>query len=263
MVRSIRAALLAVALLATVAAPTFAAAPGNDDIATPEVIAAIPYANAQDTTEATADPGDPDCFGTGPTVWYAYTPADDGWLSADTFGSDYDTTLTVVTSGGDFVGCNDDSGGLQSRLVFEAAAGTTYLLMVASYGGGAGGSLVFHLDATDPPVQLELTATLDPNGRFLKDGTAVIGVTVTCNLDAFGYIGLEVRQQVGRFTIRGWADVGFDCGPEPTTLLLSVQGENGKFAGGNAAVVGFAEAYAPDKDTYAGVEISGSVRLRK
>ena len=74
------------------------AAPANDDIASATVIRKLPFADGPlDTTEATTAPDDPDCVGNGPTVWYAFTPAADAFVLADTFGSDYDTTLSAYT----------------------------------------------------------------------------------------------------------------------------------------------------------------------
>ena len=57
-------------------------------------------------------------------------------IEANTFGSNYDTTLSVYTgSRGSLMqlACNDDSGSLQSRIRFDAVAGTTYYFMVSSF----------------------------------------------------------------------------------------------------------------------------------
>jgi hypothetical protein len=267
MFRSIRVLLLAGVTLAATAAPALAAAPGNDDIATPEAIASIPYSNSQDASEATPDEGDPDCFGPSPTVWYSYTAADTGWLQADTFGSDYDTTLSVVAThdegGFHFIDCNDDAVDLQSRVRFAAEAGVTYLFMIGSYGGSPAGALTFNLDATAPPVELVVSAEIDPVGRFLRDGSALIGVTVTCSAPAFAWLEIGVTQQVGRFTVRGWSATELECGTDPQHVLLAVAGDGGKFAGGMATVNLYGEAWDPVNESYAGFDASASVRLRK
>jgi hypothetical protein len=89
--------LIAVALLLLSAAVAHAA-PANDDIASATVIPGLPFADDPlDTTEATTAPDDPDCVGNGPTVWYAFTPAADVSVLVNTFGSDYDTTLSAYT----------------------------------------------------------------------------------------------------------------------------------------------------------------------
>src|SRR4029450_2126014 len=85
-----------------------------------------------------------------PTVWYVFTPTRSAIIGANTFGSDYDTTLSVYTgSPGALtqIACNDDSGNLQSAVGFEATAGTAYFLMVGSYASGSGGSLFLQVES--------------------------------------------------------------------------------------------------------------------
>jgi hypothetical protein len=135
------------------------AAPANDEIAHATVIPALPFTDGPlDTTAATTAADDPDCFswGTGPTVWYVVTPTTDLSIIIDTFGSDYDTTLSVSTGVPDALtplACNDDFQNVQSRVAFSAVAGTTYYIMVGSYGGGPGGRLRFQAVAGGPPPQ--------------------------------------------------------------------------------------------------------------
>jgi len=140
MVRSIGSVLAAGLLLAATAGTTYAAVPTNDAVETPETISGTPYTNTQDTTEATSNATDPECFDPSPTVWYAYTPADTGWFAADTFGSDYDTTLAVLgpdgNGGYEIIDCNDDTDtSVQSRVRLEAQGGVMYLFMVGAFGG--------------------------------------------------------------------------------------------------------------------------------
>jgi hypothetical protein len=70
-------------------------------------------------------------------------------MTANTFGSDYDTILSVYEGPCDGLtvlpdGCNDDDprDGAQSQVSFQARAGTTYSFMVSAYDGD-GGTLVF------------------------------------------------------------------------------------------------------------------------
>src|SRR5204862_148372 len=76
-------------------------APANDDVANATIVGGIPYTDDENTEGATSEDIDGDCgsfgFGHGHSVWYAYTATEDGTLAADTFGSDYDTTLSVWT----------------------------------------------------------------------------------------------------------------------------------------------------------------------
>lgn len=128
-------------------------APANDDFANAVVITQVPFTRTLNTSEATtaADDPIPSCAegGQGPTVWFAFTPRTSKRIEANTFGSDYDTDLVIYTgTRGNLaeVTCNDDAGnGVQSKVVFDAVAGTTYFIMVGAFASGPGGNLVFNL----------------------------------------------------------------------------------------------------------------------
>ena len=77
--------------------PVLADAPLNDDFDAAILIGELPYTVDLDTSEATAAPDDPIHCSNNGSVWFAYTPAADMTLSADTFGSDYDTVLSAFT----------------------------------------------------------------------------------------------------------------------------------------------------------------------
>lgn len=236
-------------MLVVVATPASAAPPGrNDSIASPIVIGAIPYTNAQDTRRATTGSSDPGfCFDPeGPadanTVWYSYVASADGRLAANTFGSNYDTTLYVGTpdgSGGmNVVDCTDDSGGgLQSYVGFDAVAGTTYLFMVGtccgSPGSGGGGSLVFSLDVGAPALVLDVT--IDPTGDVDR-GVVTLTGTATCSQEvSFAFIDVGLSQRVGQRAISGFGSTDVTaCGPTPTAWTVVLEGSNGRFAGGIA-----------------------------
>jgi parallel beta-helix repeat protein len=145
------------------------AVPPNDDITQATVITALPFADGPlDTTAATMAPDDPDCAGNGPTVWYVFTPARPVIMAANTFGSNYDTTLSVYTgSPGALtqIACNDDFGSLQSAVSFEATTGTTYFLMVGSYASGSGGSVFLHVEGT---TQFLVTTTQERGPGSLR-----------------------------------------------------------------------------------------------
>lgn len=135
------ALVLVSALVLFLGAPAQAAPPDNDDFDNATVITALPYTIVQDTSEATRAPDDPNCAGTSATVWFAYTPAEEQILTANTFGSSYDTTLGVYygTRGAlNNVTCNDDSGTLQSAVAFTAQAGVTYYFRIGAYDSGSG-----------------------------------------------------------------------------------------------------------------------------
>jgi hypothetical protein len=127
------------------------AAPAHDKIANATVITALPFTDGLYTSGATTAADDPDCAGRGPTVWYVVTPTADLSMIVHTFGSKYDTTLSVYTGAPGAltqIACNNDyfngtSSSLQSRVAFSATAGTTYYIMVGSAASSPGGRLLF------------------------------------------------------------------------------------------------------------------------
>ena len=126
--------------------------PSNDDFAAATLIDTLPFTDTVSTLSATTESGEADdCgFSVGGTVWYAFTPLSDETFVADTFGSEYDTVLAVFEeSQEELLACNDDSGGLQSRLIFDATADTTYYIQAGGLVGDAG-SLTFNLDVAPP-----------------------------------------------------------------------------------------------------------------
>ncbi len=101
-----------------------------------------------DTTEATNtdNPGTCDTdLSTAPGVWYTFTmPFDSDYdVTADTFGSNYDTKLGVFFGDCGALICvagndNSDGGGLQSEVYFEGIAGETYYIYVTGFESEAG-----------------------------------------------------------------------------------------------------------------------------
>src|SRR5438876_11044472 len=84
------------------ARPALAAVPSNDNSANATTVTdPLPFTDSVSTIDATTEATDPapSCtsFGTNDTVWYDYTPSADGYVEADTLGSDYDTVLSVST----------------------------------------------------------------------------------------------------------------------------------------------------------------------
>ncbi len=146
-------------------APRFA--PTNDSFASPLIVGPLPYESlGNDVSTATNDPLDPAPLCTWPgyqTVWYRYDATEDAILAVDTFGSNYDTILTVWTgSWGSLssVACNDDaSGGLQSKVVFSAVKSEVYYIEVANFFASGASLLSLHAyygppsnDSIDTPL---------------------------------------------------------------------------------------------------------------
>jgi len=125
------------------------AAPTNDNVDTPDLIA-VPYSQDDlDVRGATRDASDPFNISCPPTadilepglasVWFTYTPGSDIAVFLDTIGSDYDTYVTVwdgVPGVGDtqLIGCGDDyNNTLVSGLPADLKGGTLYYIEVAEF----------------------------------------------------------------------------------------------------------------------------------
>lgn len=135
---------------------TALAAPANDIFRKATAVDAVPFGATGDTTAATLERGEPlDCFGESGSIWFKYTAAESGTLTADTFGSGYDTVLGVYTgrrvNALTLVDCNDDAQDLQSQVVFEATAGETYDFRVSGFSNGSSGNVTFNLYQGPPP----------------------------------------------------------------------------------------------------------------
>ncbi|HKX63417.1 MAG TPA: VCBS repeat-containing protein [Verrucomicrobiae bacterium] len=94
---------------------------------------------------ATKEPGEFDHGGSpgGKSVWWSWTPSFSGIVTITTEGSLFDTTLAVyrgsTLAGLQFVAEDDDSGeARQSRVLIDAAAGTTYQIAVDGFEGASG-----------------------------------------------------------------------------------------------------------------------------
>jgi hypothetical protein len=87
-------------------------------------------------------------------VWFSFTAATSGSTEASLCGSGFDTKIGVFTgtcSALTCVGGNDDNCGLQSRVTFNATAGTTYLIYVAGFGTASGNYSLTVTCASAPP----------------------------------------------------------------------------------------------------------------
>lgn len=168
----------------------------NDTCAAATVITAASYLSAEAVGAAVAaDPSDPtptcDVGSRGKTVWYRYTPSSNSIVTANTFGSSYDTVLSVYTgSCGGFVpvlgACNDDGipgtyGGAQSQVTFAATAGVTYYFLVSAFNND-GGILSFQLSANSTGI-FTVNSTADGADANPGNGVCATG-TGTCTVRA-------------------------------------------------------------------------------
>lgn len=214
------------------------AEPSNDDFASATLVAEpLPFTDQISTADATTAAEDPYCAGRGATVWYSYTPTASGPVNANTFGSDYDTTLSVYTGQQaplHQIQCNDDarrSGGLHSSVTWEAVAGTTYHLMAGSYYDRPGGNLSLTVkEPLDIGVTVDAVGGVDPT-----TGVATVSGTVTCSdplwLDVFG----RLHQRAGRQVNSGYFFDFVFCDRETPWTATVVEG-SGIFTVGPAQV---------------------------
>src|ERR1043165_215096 len=124
-------------------------AQANDDFASATVVSNLPFTDSQTTPSATDEANEPSSCGDSSALWYSFTPASDTFVTADTFGSDFDTVLAVYT-GTDLaslsdVTCDDDACNLQSQVAFNASSGTTYYFQVGGLFGSTG-DVVFNIN---------------------------------------------------------------------------------------------------------------------
>lgn len=134
-----------------------AQAPPNDTCSAAMEITTARRRDDLDVSRATSDPTDPAttcaCSTNGASVWYRFTAPTSAPVTIDTFGSSYDTVLSVFTGGScrgltPVASCNDDSDGtLQSKVSFTATVGVTYLIEIASFCGAPAGHLHLDVDA--------------------------------------------------------------------------------------------------------------------
>ncbi len=246
----------------------------NDDFDNAIVVPSIPFTRNQNVTSATAAQDDPfGCYGRSQTVWYAFTPTANTRLEANTFGSNYDTTMSVYTgSRGALtqVTCNDDSNGsLQSRVRFDAVAGTPYYFMVASFYPVSPANLTFNLLQGPPPLAIVPTltqfASVDPT-----TGTATLSGFVNSSQQTFVTISGELKQMHGGSPITGFFSVFLPCNAGMNPWSVQVQtvpalfhGRSAAlFTGGKASVSANAEAFDPDTGEFIERNISATVTLR-
>jgi hypothetical protein len=239
-----------------------AAQPPNDDFANAILFSSVPFEAGADTTEATRAADDPSCIEEdGLTVWYAVRLGATREIAVDTFGSDYDTTLSAWTgTRGNLeqVACNDDFQSLQSRIRFTARAGVTYYLMVGSFPGTPGGNLVLHGHALAP--RMRLAVTLDPTGSVTPTGAAIIHGDVSCSRPGDLTVYGTLRQQQGRRATVGSFRTAVTCdGVE--RWRARVLGETGTYRRGSAEGVAVAEFVDPIRAEVVRTRATGTVRL--
>jgi hypothetical protein len=114
-----------------------------------------PVTDMRSTSGATMESGEPaPCGAIGSTVWYRFTPTQNGGLIVDTLNSDFDTVVATYTGSSlstlTNIACNDDFSGVQSQVAHRVTGGTTYYIQIGGFGGQTG-NLVAHFTFGVPP----------------------------------------------------------------------------------------------------------------
>jgi hypothetical protein len=241
--------LIVLSLVLTGRATTVQAeAPSNDDLASP-ILLGFPDTMSTNTTEATTGPEDDGACGSSHSVWYAFAGIG-GDVEVNTIGSTYDTTLTVYADFGgglQWVGCNDDWYGLQSRVSFFAESGATYYFMVqdlASYGGNLTISTLSPPPPPPPPTPFSFELTIDPTAPVnAKTGLVTIHGSIACVAEGYVWVHLELQQKAGRVWVRSSGNVdGIYCdGTGPLNWSMQLQGVNGIYKAGSGSISGYAD----------------------
>ena len=212
-----------------------AASPENDAFRDARPLAVSEHAQ-MDTLGATtqAREPEPDCSArAGASVWFTFTPQEDGRYAADTFQSGYDTVVAVYKGGwlGGLkpVACSDDAGGATSYAIFDGTAGVRYRIQVTGERARTGQlelSVGYAPDLTAPrvrgPVSTLLTgetlgrASLTRwSARDKQSGVERFEVELSRNGGAFealpldpatarGVTGPLLRGQRLQYRVRAW-----------------------------------------------------------
>ncbi len=138
--------------------------PPNDDFDNAQSIGSLPFSDTEDTTAGTNESGEPtpSCSYTGQaagSMWYRYTAATDGWVSANMSGG---PLVYAAYTGGALGSLSEKTCRTYGRLTFAVQAGQTYSFLV---GGlyGVKGILTFHLEVAPNPVANFGTSIGDPS----------------------------------------------------------------------------------------------------
>jgi PKD repeat protein len=136
--------------------------PGNDSFASATPIGSLPFADTQDLSTATVQPGEPSpgCFSTNNTVWYSFTPSTTQSVTATL--NQYGTGIAAY-SGSSLTGLSQKGCAVTQPLTFRAQAGTTYYVQVGAWCCNGFGPVTFTLDVAPNPVAQFSWSPSDPS----------------------------------------------------------------------------------------------------
>lgn len=185
----------------------------NDDFYRAEPVLGLPFKtwmHARTATTAADDP--PACVPMRRTVWYAFTPTVSEQIAIDTEDSSYDTALAVYTGDrGQLARVACDGTGWDSRVRFNAVAGTTYYVMVGSVGSRDGGFFELHFqigrgsDDTTKPGAWWISPVVRWDGP--EDSPVITSPTVLLSAQAWDFQSGVERVEFGAWWQGSWRPV--------------------------------------------------------
>ncbi|MDB2686203.1 zinc-dependent metalloprotease [Mariniblastus sp.] len=145
--------------------------PANDDWVNRSSIANADFSVTGSNIAATTEADEQNLLEVGSSVWWSVNADEDGTVTIDTSGSDFDTQLYIYefVPGGDLrnlilIDENDDinfdANNIQSEVTFDVAAGTQYAIRVGGFrddesiGDGSEGNVVLNGVFTPTPILL-------------------------------------------------------------------------------------------------------------
>ena len=209
--------------------------PENDDFANTFAMGALPASVSGENANATVEAGEQQLTETGNTVWWFFNAPDDGVVTVDTFGSNFDTQLHIFTGSGSVanlqpVANNDDANGTtQSSVSFTVVSGQRYEVRVGGFTNGSS-------DPADGTVSLNADIVITPpdvlwNQQPIANGVFGLHQDFPSNPDFSVYVVSDVT-----FT----TDVNMDA----VTVYFTDQQDGVWASGVNTAVLNVFSAQA-------------------
>lgn len=160
----------------------------------------------------------PSCGGAdGPDRVIEFTSTGAGTYTFDTFGSGYDTKISLFSDCSSELACNDDFGGLQSQLQLDMGANQTVLVVVDGYSGGSG-AFVLNIAAPGaafPCQDQDIGGAVGASVASGNTGVADDDLDPSCGLG-------NTLDQAIRFTAPAAAQYTFDTFGSSYDTVLSV-----------------------------------------
>jgi hypothetical protein len=257
-------------------AAAHAAPPSNDEITGATPITALPFTDVTSNAEAVYSEGDPNCGVA--TVWYQFTPSEDGrYRFTETFNtSDYWLSPSLALATGDpanleLLVCESAYYYEPSvDIIHQLTAGQTYYVAAgtccASYGSypgqvGPGADLTF--TAQKLPAELGDVSVTTNQPTVDRYGLVTITGTITCDQAGRADVYLRLQQRFQRTLADGYGYASVECGPSPAPWTMSFSSSSQTiFATGQAQLSGSVTGYDP-WDGWVTEEIpTQSVRIR-